>query len=201
ALVVVLRTIYADYQYMAAQERVRMEKLDEALAYGERAKMAVPMNPDYYAFAASLHVRRGELNQALEEYTLALARKQDFPAYLTQRGRVYKMLKDYAHAYKDLTQALLLDRFGAYEQEHYTDLGVICASLGDDKRARMSFYDAVLLDPHIVRKDWPGIGYRDAIAARLEENFSKLPYRNDQRSRRKLRDIQAARKALGELFE
>lgn len=78
----------------------------------------------------------------------------------------------YTYALREFNKAIMLDKYGAYLEEHYSDLGFLYEVMGRREEAIAQFKRAILIDPGVVENSaWGGLKYLDELLNQLCQDY------------------------------
>ncbi|MBL7130473.1 MAG: O-antigen ligase family protein [Candidatus Omnitrophica bacterium] len=164
---IVINPILAESSYNLALNNFNSGALNQAIRKIDWAKKFVPINPKFYELSAEIQIKQGFIDAAIGSYKKALQFRRDFAFYHAKLGQLYQQKRMYAYALREFNRAIMLDKYGAYPGEHYSDLGLLYEVMGKKEEAVAQFKQAVLIDPEVVKNSaWSGLKY-------LEGNYTK----------------------------
>lgn len=168
----VITPLLAEKYYVLALENFDGGQFKGAMQHINKAKRLFFLNPKFYELDAEAHIKQGEINKAIESYKKALCFKQGFPFYFSRIGRLHQQEGKFKDAFLAFKRAIILDKYGAYFREHYTDLGLLYESLRKNNDAIIQFKKAILVDPEVINnKTWPGLKYLDELTRQLNQDY------------------------------
>ncbi|MGB5352239.1 MAG: tetratricopeptide repeat protein, partial [Woeseia sp.] len=106
---VMAKTKAAEPAYKAYDEGRKAlgeNKPQEALAKAEQAIGMLPAEAHFYALRGDARLLQKDYNGAIQNYDIALRRRNDFFYYYLQRGRAYQQTGNYSAAETDLEKSL-----------------------------------------------------------------------------------------------
>ncbi len=184
---IVINPILAERYYALALTDFNSRQLNKALKNVSIAKRFMPIDPKLYALTAEIQARQGLIayaltaevqtrnrliDAAINSYREALYFKKDFAFYHSRLGQLYRQKKMYIYALTEFNKAIILDRYGVWFREHYSDLGVLYEDLGRREDAIVQFQKALLIKPEkVINSNWQGLKYLDSLLTRMLQDY------------------------------
>ncbi len=130
------------HQFLA--ERFGRDTADNAIAWYEKAIDADPFQSVFHSNLASLYIKKGELDRAIEELRKAYLIRQDDLNVVYRLTNAYLQKGDLEHAVIFARKSVKLN---PAEPGYYNSLGAILSQKGMYEEAILAFGKAIELDP------------------------------------------------------
>lgn len=185
---VVVFPLIAERYYNISLENIKTNRLDTSLINLNIARKFMPINPLHYQTIGNIYIKKEDIDEAIEAYRKALYFKKEFAPYHIKLGWLYWKRGKFDSAIDEFNKAIILDRYGAYGGEHYSDLGLAYAFIGNYDEAINQFKRAAEVEPEITEtKLWQEYNLRSGtILKKLDK--TTLEYWIEFRERNKLYD-------------
>jgi len=185
---IVINPIFAERYYILALNSFNSGNLNQAINKIDRAKKLIPINPAFYDLSAEIQIKQGLIDEAIESYKKALSLRQGYAFYHTKLGQLFQKKGAYVYALREFNEAIILDKYGAYPKEHYSDLGLLYEVLGKKDEAVGQFKKALLIEPEVVRNNsWCGLKYLDELLNKMHQDY-EFEKERDPSIARQIRD-------------
>lgn len=137
----------ADEYEARCYAKLRLEKLDEALADCNRAIDLDPSNAPAWLTRGALYSTKKDYDHSITDFDKAIELNPDYPLAYTNRGFAWEEKKNYRNGLKDFSRAVELDPNFAIA---YNGLGNHYYNLKDFSRAVENYSSAIKLAPKEV---------------------------------------------------